>query len=235
MYLCHVQIYRMSQEDFSEKKPDNRRRRLLFVIGGLVGLLLGAILTMLVVDWLDYKHPTVVKILEPSSARKTDTVVNYVIHKYQPENVEENGSMPADTMDMDTTMVDELDYQDFMLDEDDMQDEDALRQNVVGERMLQKSTQKVVYLNHNKQEVLVPANGIVQMQIQQWDTPIKNRLSYQFSGNTVKLKGLSIDNAKVVCYDDNFYLVSGKRVYMLKPNKQFEKLVEVSDITFSLK
>lgn len=225
----------MSQEDFSEKKPDNRRRRLLFVIGGLVGLLLGAILTMLVVDWLDYKHPTVVKILEPSSARKTDTVVNYVIHKYQPENVEENGSMPADTMDMDTTMVDELDYQDFMLDEDDMQDEDALRQNVVGERMLQKSTQKVVYLNHNKQEVLVPANGIVQMQIQQWDTPIKNRLSYQFSGNTVKLKGLSIDNAKVVCYDDNFYLVSGKRVYMLKPNKQFEKLVEVSDITFSLK
>lgn len=234
MYLCHVQIYRMSQEDFSEKKPDNRRR-LLFVIGGLIGLLLGAILTMLVVDWLDYKHPTVVKILEPSSARKTDTVVNYVIHKYQPEDEVENSSMPADTMDMDTTIVDELDYQDFMLDEDDMQDEDALRQNVVGERMLQKSTQKVVYLNHNKQEVPVPANGIVQMQIQQWDTPIKNRLSYQFSGNTVKLKGLGIDNAKVVCYDDNFYLVSGKRVYMLKPNKQFEKLVEVSDITFYLK
>lgn len=228
----------MSQEEISTNKPDNRRRRLLFALGGVIGLLLGAVLTMLVVDWLDYKHPTVVKVMEPASEGKSDTVVNYVIHKYQSENVAETASQAADTLGMDSAMVDELDYQDFMLDDDDLRElkeTEEARQNVVGERMLKKLTQKVVYLNHNKQEIPTPNNGIAQMQIQQWETPIKNRLSYQFSGNTIKLKGLSADNVKVVCYDDNFYLVAGKRVFVLKPNRQYEKLVEVSDITFPLK
>lgn len=228
----------MSQEEISTNKPDNRRRRLLFVLGGVIGLLLGAVLTMLVVDWLDYKHPTVVKVMEPASEGKSDTVVNYVIHKYQSENVAETASQAADTLGMDSAMVDELDYQDFMLDDDDLRElkeTEEARQNVVGERMLKKLTQKVVYLNHNKQEIPTPNNGIAQMQIQQWETPIKNRLSYQFSGNTIKLKGLSADNVKVVCYDDNYYLVAGKRVFVLKPNRQYEKLVEVSDITFPLK
>ena len=124
-----------------------------------------------------------------------------------------------------------------MLDDDDLrelQEEDA-RQNIKGLQLLHKFTQKVVYLNHNKQEIPAPANSMVQVQIQQWDTPIKNRLAYQFTGNTVKLIGLSAENAKVVCFDDNFYLVVGKRVFVLKPNKQYEKLVETSDITFSLK
>lgn len=228
----------MSQEEISTNKPDNRHRRLLFALGGVIGLLLGAVLTMLVVDWLDYKHPTVVKVTEPTSEGKSDTVVNYVIHKYQSENVAETASQAADTLGMDSAMVDELDYQDFMLDDDDLRElkeTEEARQNVVGERMLKKLTQKVVYLNHNKQEIPTPNNGIAQMQIQQWETPIKNRLSYQFSGNTIKLKGLSADNVKVVCYDDNYYLVAGKRVFVLKPNRQYEKLVEVSDITFPLK
>lgn len=228
----------MSQEEISTNKPDNRRRRLLFALGGVIGLLQGAVLTMLVVDWLDYKHPTVVKVTEPTSEGKSDTVVNYVIHKYQSENVAETASQAADTLGMDSAMVDELDYQDFMLDDDDLRElkeTEEARQNVVGERMLKKLTQKVVYLNHNKQEIPTPNNGIAQMQIQQWETPIKNRLSYQFSGNTIKLKGLSADNVKVVCYDDNYYLVAGKRVFVLKPNRQYEKLVEVSDITFPLK
>lgn len=225
----------MSQEDFSEKKPDNRRRRLLFIIGGLIGLLLGAVLTMLMVDWLDYKHPTVVKVFEPSTSQKTDTVVNYVIHKYQSEESGKSGALATDTLSMDTSMVDELDYQDFMLDEEDMQEEEAARQNVVGERMLQKVMQKVIYLNHNKQETPAPANGIAQMQIQQWETPIKNRLSYQFSNNTLKLKGLNVETVKVVNYDDNFYLLAGKRVFVIKPNRQYEKLVEVYDLTFPMK
>ena len=228
----------MSQEDFSEKKTDNRRRRLLFVLGGVIGLLLGALLTMLLMDWLDYKHPTVVRVMEPTPEGKSDTVVNYVIHKYQTENATENNSLSSDTLAADSVLSDETDYQDFMLDDDDLrelQETEVAHQNIVGERMLKKNVQKVIYLNHNKQEIPMPNNGIAQMQIQQWETPIKNRLSYQFSGNTVKLKGLSIENVKVVCYDDDFYLVAGKRVYALKPNKQYEKLLEVSDIMFSLK
>jgi len=197
--------------------------------------MLGAVLTMLVMDWLDYKHPTVVKVFGPSEKSKSDTVVNYVIHKYQPSDVEENGSLAADTLGMDSALVDEIDYQDFMLDEEDFPENEAAQQNIVGERMLQKVQQKVIYLNHNKQEIPVPANGMAQVQIQQWETPIKNRVSYQFSGNTVKVKGLNVENAKVVCYDDIFYLISGKRVYVLKPNKQFEKLVEVTDLSFPLK
>lgn len=226
----------MSQEDYSENKPDNRRRRLLFIIGGLIGLLLGAVLTMLVVDWLGYKHPTVVKIFEPNKEGKTDTVVNYVIHKYQSDNPANKSDMAADTMAMDSNMVDEIDYQDFMLDEDELQEDDnAVRQNVVGERMIQKGTQKVLYLNHNKQEIPAPANGLVQINLQQWDTPIKNKQTYQFSNGTLKLKGLNIESVKLVSYDDNLYLLSGKRVYAIKQNRQYERLVEVPDISFSLK
>lgn len=228
----------MSEDNNTTIRPNNRKRKVLFAIGLLVGLLLGGLLAMLLMDWLDYKRPTVVKVLErstPSGAK--DTVVNYVIHKYEAQDGVNQEMLASDTLMADSANVDE-DYQDFMLDEGDMQDwqaADINTQNVMEDKLLKKSMLKVVYVDENKHVIPSPSNTPAQYQVQQWSTPIKNKLSYQFSNNVLKVKGLDIDNVKIVHYDNHNYLLSGNHVYMLVPNKQFDRMLDVPDLSFTLK
>ena len=56
-------------------------------------------------------------------------------------------------------------------------------------------------------------------------------MEYQFEGNVIKVKGLMIDNLKLLRYKNELFLVSQKRIYPIHPNKQFEKLVETHDFT----
>ncbi len=227
----------MSEDHNANIGPNNKKRRVLFAIGILIGLLLGSIVTMLLVDWLDYKRPTVVKVLDPSPAEGTkDTVVNYVIHKYEVQNEIEEES-PADSLLQDSIMIEE-DNSDLMLDEDvirELQAEETDPQNVLEEKMLKKGLVKVIYLDENKHVITAPAQAAAQWQVQQWTTPIKNKIAYQLSNNTLKVKGLDIENISIAAYDNHFYLLSGSRVYNIKPNKQFERLVETSEIKFNLK
>lgn len=228
----------MSEDSNATIGPNNSKRKMLFVIGLLIGLLLGGLLAMLLVDWLDYKRPTVVKVLERTAPSSTkDTVVNYVVHKYESQNEMQPQTQDSDTLMSDSTDLDE-DYQDFMLDEDDIHEwrvADDNPQNVMEDKLLKKSVLKIVYLDENKRIITTPANAPSQCQVQQWSTPIKNRLSYQFSNNVLKVKGLDIDNLKIIHYDNRYYLLSGNHTYLISPNKQFEKMLEVVDVSFTLR
>lgn len=228
----------MSEENNTPTKPQNRKRKVLFIIGLLVGLLLGGVLTMLLMDLLDYEHPTVVKVLEHSAPAGTkDTVVNYVIHKYESQDGANRETQDADTLMVDSSEFNE-DYQDYMLDEEDLKELKTAKespQSVMEDKMLKKSMLKITYLDGNKHVVAAPSNAPVQCQIQQWSTPIKNRLSYQFSNNVLRVKGLDIDNVKLVHYDDHYYMLAGNHVYLVNPNKQYDKMLEASDMSFPLR
>lgn len=193
---------------------------------------------MLLMDLLDYEHPTVVKVLErsaPSGAK--DTVVNYVIHKYESQDGTSEQALDADSLMSDSSALNE-DYQDFMLDEEDLRDlktADNNPQSVMEDKLLKKSVLKITYLDDNKHVVPAPSNAPAQCQLQQWSTPIRNRLSYQFSNNVLKVKGLDIDNVRLVHYDNHYYMLAGNHVYLVNPNKQYDKMVESVDVNFTLR
>ena len=112
----------MTEDNKSHIEPNNRKRRVLFAVGILIGLLLGALVTILLVDWLDYERPTVVKVLDRSeNAGTKDTVVNYVIHKYEAPGDLESETLDTDSLMQDSTAVEE-DNSDFMVVEDDIND-----------------------------------------------------------------------------------------------------------------
>ena len=225
----------MAEDNLSDN-PRPPKRKALFFVGILIGLLLGALVAMLIVDWIDYQRPTVVKVLERSQAASKDTVVQYVIHKHVTEENDVSDDFVPDSLMADSTFIAD-DSQDLMMDDDDLdewQDAGGNAQNVMEDRMLSKSSVKVVYLDHNKREQSVPANALAQIHVQQWSTPIKNRISYQFSGNTLKIKGMDIGDLRVVNFKGDFYAVSGKHVFLLKPNEQYGKLVETPDMSFTI-
>ena len=101
--------------------------------------------------------------------------------------------------------------------------------------MIKKSVVKVVYLDENKHVAAAPANAPAQWQVQQWSTPIKNKLTYQFSNNILKVKGLEIDDLRIVNFNNQNYIVTGNRTYIIKPNKQFDRMTEVTDVSFVTK
>ena len=228
----------MSEENNTVDNSNKRNRTVLFAIGLLVGLLFGGCLTILLVDWLDYERPTVVKVLDRSeNAGTKDTVVNYVIHKYETHGDLETENLTADSLMLDSTIVEE-DNSDFMVVEDDVDDwqnEESAPQNVVEEKMIKKSVVKVVYLDENKHVAAAPANAPAQWQVQQWSTPIKNKLTYQFSNNVLKVKGLEIDDLRIVNFNNQNYIVAGNRTYIIKSNKQFDRMTEVTDVNFATK
>ena len=228
----------MSEENNTPTKPQNRKRKVLFIIGLLVGLLLGGVLTMLLMDLLDYEHPTVVKVLEHSAPAGTkDTVVNYVIHKYESQDVANRETQDTDTLMADSSEFNE-DYQDYMLDEEvlrELKTADENPQSVMEDKLLKKSVLKIIYLDENKHVMPAPSNLPAQCSVQQWSTPIKNRLSYQFSNNMLKLKGMDIDNVKMVHFNNHYYILSGNHIYLINPNKQYDRMLETMDVSFTLR
>ena len=228
----------MSEDSNAPVNPHNRKRKVLFIIGLLVGLLLGGVLALLLVDLLDYEHPTVVKVLErsaPSGAK--DTVVNYVIHKYESQDETSEEALEVDTLIADSSVFNE-DYQDYMLDEEALRELKTTDENphsVMEDKLLKKSILKITYLDDNKHVIPVPSNAPAQCQIQQWSTPIKNRLSYQFANNVLKVKGMDIDNVKLVHYENRYYMLAGNHIYLINPNKQYDRMLETMDVSFTLR
>ena len=231
-------MQRITQNLMAEEKqpepPRRPKRKVLFVVGILLGLLFGALVTLLLVDWFNYKAPTVVKVLERTPQNDPDTVVRYVIKNKSTQEESVTDDFMPDSLTVDSAFMAD-DSQDLILEEDDLddwQDGSAPQQDVMTDKMMRKISSKVVYFDNNKREQAPPANATTQIQVQQWSTPIKNRLSYNFSGNVLKIKGMDVDNLKVVNYKNNFYAVAGKHVYLLKPNDHFDRMNEVVDVSF---
>jgi len=96
--------------------------------------------------------------------------------------------------------------------------------DVFSDRLLQTRSVKVKTNFQGKQEVRLP-NGFFQFfELQQWSTPIKNKITYYRDKNMVKIKGMIIDNMNVVFWDDAYFLEIDNRYYAIPETKYFEKL-----------
>ena len=95
---------------------------------------------------------------------------------------------------------------------------------VFSDRLLQTKTVKVNLLLHEQQEVNLPDDFFQFFEIQQWSTPIKNKVTYYRDKNMIKIKGMDIDNMNVVFWDELYFLETSHRYYAIPETKHFEKL-----------
>jgi len=223
----------METQDNNGKSSKTPSKGTLFVVAALIGLLLGTVVTLLVIDITGYHHPTVVNMIPTEKAdtpSSSDTVVKYIIHKYEPQDHNQ-----IDSQDLDSIPTDSLagieETEDLTMDYDELYlaEEQEQHNEVVADKMLSKLNVKVVYLDANNQPVPTPEQKPATLQVQQWTTPIRNKMSYQFSGNILKLKGINPETIKIYGVKNKYLLQSGSRVYAIHPNTQFESLVESHD------
>ena len=83
---------------------------------------------------------------------------------------------------------------------------------------------RIVKVKSLKQEVSLPDNSFSSFEIQQWSTPIKNKITYLRNQNMLKIKGLEIDHANVIFWNNVYYLEVNNRYYSIPEVDHFVKL-----------
>jgi hypothetical protein len=101
-------------------------------------------------------------------------------------------------------------------------------EEVFADRLLQTKTVKVKTQTNENQEEKLPNNYFQVFEIQQWSTPIKNKITYYRNKNMIKIKGMDVDKMSVVFLNDTYLLEIGNRYYAIPETDVFEKLNPVN-------
>lgn len=222
----------MEEGKINEKESKGLNKKVLFVVGIAFGLALGAGVTMFLVNLMHLRQQAVENPEMPvNPSGKSDTVVQYVIHQYAAMSSSSERAL-GDSLEVDT-LSEEL-SQDLMMDEDELREveEQEEASAFVKEEMLMKTSARITYLDNNKMELDAPVNAMTSMTVQLWSTPFKNKRSYWFNGAVLKVKGVNVGKCSLVHFKNAYYLKTPNHVYQLIPNKQFENMVEVPELTF---
>ena len=95
---------------------------------------------------------------------------------------------------------------------------------VFSDQLLETKTVKVMLLFPDKQTGKLPENFLFFFEIQQWSTPIKNKLTYHRNKNMVKIKGMNLDNMNVVFWKGDYFLEVKNRYYAIPETEYCERL-----------
>ena len=192
------------------------------IISFFLGLLIGIMICVLLVyfDIKIYKN-TCPECNEKEVVThiKTDTV--YVPSPSKPAKLFTD-SQPIESL-VEENVADEQSENETIY-ESEFSLEDIEQDEVFVDYLLQTKTLKVRVLSHEEQGEKLPDDFFQFFEIQQWSTPIKNKITYYRDKNMVKIKGISIDKMNVVFWNDLYFLETGNRYYAIPETKDFEKL-----------
>lgn len=108
-------------------------------------------------------------------------------------------------------------------------EETVTQDNLAEEKLIQSKTVKVTVKNSNlEDQTSIPDNIIAYFEVQKWDSPIVNRLSYQRNHNILKIKGMDISRISVYYINGKYYVTDGVRLFSIPNNSNFEKLSEIN-------
>jgi len=102
--------------------------------------------------------------------------------------------------------------------------ENIEQDEIFADKLLQTKTVKVGVLSQGKQEIKLPDDFFQYFEIQQWSTPIKNKITYYRDKNMLKIKGIGIDNMNIVFWNNVYLIEAGNRYYAIPETQFFEKL-----------
>ena len=206
----------------TENQVKKEKKWLYFAIGLIVGFLISAV-AFVVFAMIQSQSKSFTKTIEHIYSRENskDTVVKYVnVARQESETLQTN--QLAETKD--TMMADEMpaDYDevDFSYAEEMGATEDV----VVVDKIIAQKKLPVKFKNADFKDIAVTDAALTELEVQQWDTPIKNRITYRFTGNMFQVKGLDVDKMEIIHYDQHYYLSHHGNYYLLENNNTYEKL-----------
>jgi len=192
---------------------------ILFFIGLFVGILI-----CLLLYYLDVRMPKNIFNIEPKGVvTRVDTVYLETPKKLPKVNVEKKIDEIIDT----DTVNGRQEEGDISIYETEFSFEGEKQDEVFSDQLLQTRTVKVKILYPEKQDAKVSDDFFQSFEIQQWSTPIKNKITYSRNQNMLKIKGMSIDYVNVVIWNDSYFLEIGNRYYTIPETNNFEKLTSV--------
>ena len=209
------------------------KKGLILLLGIIIGILTGVLVAFVVVEKLNLKTPSEVKILStPSSPVSKDTVYQYIVHQYENGNGEKGVNSVGDSLEMDSMYIQE-NTMDYMLEEEVYQDYGQKEEtNITSERMISKYDAPVLYFDANRNAVAAPSNAPKLMEVQFWSTPFQNKIVYQLDNNILKIKGLKPNEVYLIHYKNHYYLQNDKHVYQIQPSSDYQRLTEIYDVSF---
>ena len=206
----------------TENQIKKEKKWLYFAIGLIVGFLISA-MAFVVFAMIQSQSKSFTKTIEHIYSRENykDTVVKYVnVARKESETSQTNQLAES----QDTLVVDEMpaDYDevDFSYAEETGATEDV----VVVDKIIAQKKLQVKFKNADFKDISATEGALTEMEVQQWNTPIKNRITYRFTGNMLQIKGLDVDKIEVIHYDQHYYLCHHGNYYLLENNNTFEKL-----------
>ena len=209
------------------------KKGLILLLGIIIGILTGVLVAFVVVEKLNLKSPSEVKLLPtPSSPAEKDTVYQYIVRQYENGNGDAGVNSVRDSLETDSMYIQE-NTMDYMLEEEVYQDYGQKDEtNITSERMISKYDAPVLYFDANRNAVSAPSNSPKLMEVQFWSTPFQNKNVYQFDNNVLKIKGLKPNEVYLIHYKNHYYLQNDKHVYQIQPSSDYQRLTEIYDVSF---
>lgn len=206
--------------------PDNQKNKEKKWLFLAVGIVVGVVIccgVVVITELARNKSQSITQVIKHIYHQESgkDTVVKWMKVQAPKEPV----LMTADSLTIDSSLVDEQENWeevDFAIEDEDVLDNDDV---VIVEKIIAETTVKVHFKDVEGRDVAVPADGIASFQVQQWSTPIKNRISYHRERNMLKIKGLKLDKINIVAINKSYYLVLNETYYEISENEGFDRLI----------
>lgn len=207
----------------SDNQVKKEKKWFFFAIGLLAGFAI-SVISFVIFSMIQNNSRSFTQTIEHIYRQDNtkDTIVKYV-NVVRTEPVK---SIIKEDMEMsDSLMLDDAngtyDEVDFSYAE---KSEDVNDDVVVVDKMLAQKKVKVRCKDADFKDISTEEGVIDYFEVQQWNTPIKNRVTYYCSGNILQVKGVSADKVEIVYYDQQYYLYYSGNYYRLRNNANFEKL-----------
>ena len=205
-----------------EKQNNKNKNWLFLLIGVLVGFVLS--LSLYLIDKHFFpNHIYLTKTIERIMPRdKADEVAVAKQATAQNESSNRRTEQVADTLQGDTLLLgdsydSDLDDVDFMMDESEIE-------QVAEAKIVANKRVKVHFVDA---DTLKPATTEYFI-VEQWNSPIKNRITYYRDNTMLKIKGMDVSKIEILHVKGEYYLLNGGRYYLLNNNNAFEKLTEAT-------
>jgi hypothetical protein len=145
------------------------------------------------------------------------------------KKVTDENTAAQDSIALDSTYVNVNENGEILEDAEFTIDPTTPTDNVAEEKISQTRTVKVHVKNANlEDQANIPDNIIAYFEVQKWDSPIVNRISYQRDRNILKIKGMDISKLSIFYINGKYYISDGSRLFSIPNNNTFEKLSEIN-------
>lgn len=213
----------MEPERISEKNPQ-KKNWLFFAVGVAAGFVLCALAIFAYFylndcqgsDNSNSELTAITEFLNKEPDTKTEQKQNKTSDN-ESQNIAEEAIMDADTLTDGDYEAEELEEFEFAAEPDD--DVTIWQEQMIGSRKV-----KVEIIASDSAN---SADIHEYVEVEQWNSPIKNKHSFQMKDNVLKITGFDIHSSFKIIYENgNYYLLKDNSRYLIKNNNKIEKTTE---------